>query len=110
MKAKNEEPTPGNQPLEFRCLMVTAYLPDNGAEGVHDGLGLEDGLNDLFDEAENSQRQVVSVVVHSTAINERKVLYTIQAQWAGKVFLQDVARRNALAAGMNGQPGPRGIV
>lgn len=110
MKPKQEEVVPGNQPPEFRCLQIISVLPDNGAEGVYDGQSLEEGMNDLFDEADSTKRQVISLNLHTTPLNEEKVLYTIHAQWAGVEYLRDVARRNALAAGMNGQPGPRGIV
>lgn len=106
MKPKQEEVVPGNQPMEFRCVEVVSQVLDK----ITDADLLEDALNDLHDEAASTKRQIVSLQVHTTPLNELKVLYTIQAQWIGMETLKDMARRNALAAGMNGQPGPRGIV
>lgn len=106
MKPKQEEVVPGNQPMEFRCIEVVSQVLGE----IADADLLEDALNDLHDEAASTKRQIVSLQVHTTPLNELKVLYTIQAQWIGMETLKDMARRNALAAGMNGQPGPRGIV
>lgn len=106
MKTKQEEVVPGNQPMEFRCIEVVSQV----LEKIADADLLEDALNDLHDEAASTKRQIVSLQVHTTSLNELKVLYTIQAQWIGMETLKDLARRNALAAGTNGQPGLRGIV
>lgn len=111
MKPKQEEVVPGNQPMEFRCVEVVSEISWRGESGlIRDADELENALNDLHDEAASTKRQIVSLQVHTTPLNELKVLYTIQAQWIGMETLKDMARRNALAAGMNGQPGPRGIV
>ncbi len=106
MKPKQEEVVPGNQPMEFRCIEVVSQVLGK----IADADLLEDALNDLHDEAASTKRQIVSLQVHTTPLNELKVLYTIQAQWIGMETLKDMARRNALAAGTNGQPGLRGIV
>lgn len=109
MNTKSKEEKPGSQPMLFRCVEVVSVLGPRDASIV-DAEGLEDALNDLHDEAANSKRQIVSLQVHTTPLDGTRVLYTIQAQWIGIETLQDMARRNALAAGMNGQTGPRGVV
>lgn len=108
MKQK-EEVVPGNQPMEFRCLEVVSVLGPRDAS-VTDAETLEDALNDLHDEAASTKRQIVSLQVHTTPLDTSRVLYTIQSQWIGQETLKDMARRNALSAGMNGQGGPRGVV
>jgi len=110
MKPKENETKPGEQPMEFRCLEAVSSLEISNGLAVMDAEVLESALNDLHDEAALTKRQIVSLQVHTTPLNEHKVLYTIQAQWIGLETLKDMARRNALSVGMNGQTGPRGVV
>ena len=113
MNMKNptsEDQTPGNQPMEFRCLEVVSEVIGTSGSCIADADLLENALNDLHDEAASTKRQIVSLQLHTTALNARQIVYTIQAQWIGIETLKDLARRNALAAGLNGQSGSRGIV
>lgn len=111
MKNPNsEDQVPGNQPMEFRCLEVVSEVIGTSGLCIADAELLENALNDLHDEASSTKRQIVSLQVHTTALNARQIVYTIQAQWIGIETLKDLARRNVLAAGLNSQSGPRGIV